>query len=191
MGSTGPSYGDQAAKIAGVIPTCLRMRGRFLARQVQPSNGTAPFLLCLFTTLQIDQDQVLNLYGQRWNIETDLRSLKSTLQLDQLSCTTPEMVAKELDMAMAAYNLVRAITCPAAERTGIPPRGYSFTRVRNIIEVFAPLVAAATDHQKARKYHDQMMHYVQQAILPKRRRKRPAYPRAVWGKGESFPRRKE
>jgi hypothetical protein len=173
------------------LPADACVRGRFLARQVQPSNGTAPFLLCLFTTLQIDQDQVLNLYGQRWNIETDLRSLKSTLQLDQLSCTTPEMVAKELDMAMAAYNLVRAITCLAAERTGIPPRGYSFTRVRNIIEVFAPLVAAATDHQEARKYHDQMMHYVQQAILPKRRRKRPAYPRAVWGKGESFPRRKE
>jgi hypothetical protein len=28
------------------------------------------------------------LYGQRWNIETDLRSLKSTLQLEQLSYVT-------------------------------------------------------------------------------------------------------
>jgi hypothetical protein len=173
------------------LPAQACVRGRLLLRQVQPSNGATPFLLCLFTTLQTDPEGILKLYGQRGNIETDLRSLKSTLQLDQLSCATPEMVAKELDLAMVAYNLVRAVTCLAAERSGIPPRSYSFSRVRNVIEVFAPLVAAAKDPQEARKYHDQMMYYVQQAILPKRRRKRPAYPRAVWGKGESFPRRKE
>ena len=76
---------------------------------------------------------MLKLYGQRWNIETDLRSLKSTLKLDQLSCSTPEMVAKELNLAMAAYNLVRAVTCLVAQRSGLPPRGFSFTRVRRII----------------------------------------------------------
>ena len=42
------------------------------------------------------------------------------------------MVAKELNMAMAAYNLVRAITYIAAERAGMGARGYSFTRVRNV-----------------------------------------------------------
>jgi DDE family transposase len=173
------------------LPVDARVRGRLLVRQVQPSNGAAPFLLCLFATMPADQDGILKVYGQRWNIETDLRSLKSTLQLDQLSCVTPEMVAKELDLAMAAYNLVRAVTCLAAERSGIPPRGYSFTRVRNVLEAFAPLLAGAKDPQEARKYQDQMMYYIQQAKLPKRRRKRPSYPRAVWGKGESFPRRKE
>lgn len=184
-----PSRDDRRAHPG--LPADACVHGRFIVRQVQPSNGTAPFLLCLFTTLQTDQDEVLKLYGQRWNIETDLRSLKSTLQLDQLSCTTPEMVAKELDLAMAAYNLVRAITCLAAERTGIPPRGYSFTRVRNVIEAFMPLVANAKDQQEAQKYFDQMMYYVEQAKLPKRKRKRPPYPRAVWGKGEAFPHRRE
>jgi len=172
------------------LPVQACVRGRLVVRPVQPSNGAAPFLLCLFTTLQTDQDGVLELYGQRWNIETDLRSLKSTLQLDQLSCATPEMVAKELDLATVAYNLVRAVTCLAAARSGTPPRSYSFTRVRNVIEAFAPLIATAKNPREARRYHDQMMHYVQQALLPKRRRKRPSYPRAVWGKGELFPRRK-
>ena len=165
--------------------------GRLLVCQVQPSSGAAPFLLWLFTTLPTAPNEILELYGQRWKIETDLRSLKSSLQLDQLSCTTPEMVAKELDLAVAAYNLVRAVTCVVAERTGIPPRGYSFTRVRNVIEAFTPLLAAAKDPQEAQRYADQMMYYVQQAKLPKRRRKRPPYPRAVWNKGDSFPRRKE
>jgi len=100
------------------------------------------------------------------------------------------MVAKELNMAMAAYNLVRAVACLAAERSGIPPRGYSFTRVRRAIEVFTPLVANANNQREAQTYFDLMMYYVGQAKLPKRRRKRPSYPRAVWGKGESFPSRK-
>jgi len=99
----------------------------------------------------------LKLYGQRWNVETDLRSLKSTLQLDQLTCTTPEMVAKELHMAMATYNLVRAVICLAAERSGIPPRGYSFTRVRNVIAAFTSLVATAKTKPEAQQYFDRRM----------------------------------
>jgi hypothetical protein len=31
------------------------------------------------------------------------------------------MVAKEIDMAMMAYNLVRAVTCLAAQKAGLPP----------------------------------------------------------------------
>jgi hypothetical protein len=172
------------------LPADACVKGRLIVRQVQPDNGAAPFLLALFTTLRIDQDEVLKLYGQRWNIETDLRSLKSTLQLEQLSCTAPEMVAKELNMAISAYNLVRAVTCLAAERSGIPPRGHSFTRVRRVIDAFTPLVATAKNKQEAQHYFDLMMYYVGQATLPKRQRKRPSYPRAVWGKGESFPSRK-
>jgi putative transposase len=167
------------------------VQGRLIARQVQPNNGAAPFLLYLFATLSATQDEVLTLYGQRWNIETDLRSLKSTLQLEQLSCTTPEMVAKELNLAMAAYNLVRAITYIAAERAGIPPRGYSFTRVRNVIKAFTPLVANASSPREAQKYFDRMMYYVGQAKLPQRKKHRPSYPRAVWGKPKSFPHRRD
>jgi len=162
-------------------------RGRLIARQVHPNPDAAPFLLYLFTALSVGSDEVLKLYGQRWNIETDLRSLKSTLALDQLSCTTPEMVAKELNLAMAAYNLIRAIACLAAERAGILPRQYSFTRVRNVVEAFTPLVATAKTPQEAQRYFDQMMYYVGQARLPQRKRKRPSYPRAVWGRGERFP----
>jgi hypothetical protein len=135
-------------------------------------------------------DEVLKLYGLRWNIETDLRSLKSTLQLEQLTCSTPEMVAKELNLAMAAYNLVRAVTCLASQQTGIPPRGYSFTRVRNVINAFTPLIVAAQNPREAQQHFDRMMYYVQQAKLPHRNRKRPSYPRAIWPRGESFPKRK-
>jgi hypothetical protein len=78
-----------------------------------------------------------------------------------------------------------------AGRAGKPPRGYSFTRVRNVVEAFTPLVANAKSPQEAQKYFDQMMYYVGQAKLPNSKKRRPSYPRAVWGKPKSFPRHRE
>jgi putative transposase len=169
------------------LPADAGVTGRLMIRQVQPDNGAAPLLLALFTTQLSSRAEVFELYGQRWAIETDLRTLKSTLQLDQLTCSTPDMVAKEIEMAMAAYNLVRAMIALASEQSGIPPRGYSFTKVRRILEAFAPVIAAAPNEQAARRIFDQMMIYVQQSRLPRRKRKRPAYPRAVWKRGGTFP----
>ena len=172
------------------LPADACVRGRLIVRQVKPDNGAEPFLLALFTSLSCDTEELLNFYGQRWKIETDLRTLKQELRLDQLTCSTPDMAAKEIEMSIAAYNLVRAVICLAAERSGLAPREYGFTKVRRIVRIFAPKVAAATDPQQAQRLIDQMMHYVQQAKLPRRPRKRPAYPREVWGKGAKFPNRK-
>jgi len=171
------------------LPSGAQLSGRLIVRQVQPDNGGAPFLLALFTSLADPQEQILQLYGQRWKIETDLRTLKSNLKLDQLTCLSVDMVAKELEMGMAAYNLVRAVTCQAAERSGVAPRGYSFTQVQRIVEKFSPVLAAARNSREAKRIFEQMMRCVQQAKLP-RRRKRPTYPRQVWGTGEKFPTRK-
>jgi hypothetical protein len=171
------------------LPEDACITGRLIVRRVQPDNAGKPFLLALFTTLELKGTEVLAIYGQRWKIETDLRTLKSTLWLDQLTCSTPDMVAKEIDTAIAAYNLVRAVTCLASEQSGVPPRGYSFTKVRRIVETFTPLVVAAPDPQQAKRAFDHMMHYVQQAKLPRRRRRRPTYPRQIWNRGDGYPKR--
>jgi hypothetical protein len=71
------------------LPAGACVTGRLIVRQVQPDNGARPFLLAVFTSLEIAEEEILALYGQRWNIETDLRTLKSTLRLDQLTCWTP------------------------------------------------------------------------------------------------------
>jgi len=166
------------------------VRGRLIVRQVQPSDGSAAFLLALFSTLESPSDESVRIYGQRWNIETDVRSLKGTLALEQLTCTTPEMVAKELDVAMLSYNLVRAITCVAAQEAGLPPRAFSFTGVRNVINAFAPLIAAAPDEPRRQQLWAKMMYYAGQARLPQRNPKRRSYPRAVWGRPQVYPKRR-
>jgi hypothetical protein len=99
------------------------------------------------------------------------------------------MVAKEIDVGMLACNLVRAVTCLAAQTAGLTPRSFGFTRVRNVINGFTPLIAAAKNQDEARKLFDKMMYYVGQAKLPRRTRKRPSYPRTVWGKPQTFPKR--
>ena len=172
------------------LPAEACVRGRLMVREVQPDNGADAFLLAIFTTLPSSQQEVFGLYGQRWAIETDLRTLKSTLCLDQLTCSTPDMVAKEIDMGIAAYNLVRAMIGLASQHSGIPPRGYSFTKVRRIVQTFAPALADAPNPQAAKRIFDQMMKYVQQSKLPRRKRKRPSYPREVWKRGATFPWRK-
>jgi hypothetical protein len=118
-----------------------------------------------------------------------LRSLKSTLELEQLTCTTPEMVAKEIDVGMPACNLVRAVICLAAQKAGLTPRSFGFTRARNVINAFTLLIAAAKNEDEARKLFDKMMYYAGQAKLPRRTRKRPSCPRTVWGKPQTFPKR--
>lgn len=173
------------------LPADACVPGRLLVREVQPPDGRAPLLLPFFTTLPSSVEEIYHLYGQRWLIETDLRTLKSTLRLDQLTCTTPDMVAKEIEMGIAAYNLVRALIGVASQQSGIPPRGYSFTRVRRILEVFGPALATAPDQQAAQRIMDQIMTYIQQSKLPRRKRKRPSYPREVWPKGATFPSRKK
>jgi len=181
-----PSREDRKAHPDLPVDACVK--GRLIVRQVQPDNGVAPFLLALFTTLPDPVREIQKLYGQRWNIETDLRTLKSQLRMEQLSCATPEMAAKEIEMGVAAYNLVRAVICLAAQESGLPPRDYSFTRAARIVESFASKISCAASEQEAQRHFDRMMYFLQQAKLP--RRKRKPYPRAAWGVGEKYPKHK-
>lgn len=161
--------------------------GRLIVRRVRPSNGAAPFLLALFTTLELPVAQILALYGQRWNIETDLRTLKKTLRLDQLTSTTVEMVEKEIEIGVAAYNLVRAMILVASRQSGAPPRSYSFTSVARIVQAYSHVIANAAHPAAAEGLFEQMVRHIQQSKHPSRRKRRPSYPRQVWQRGKYFP----
>jgi len=54
------------------------------------------------------------LYLRRWNVELDLRNIKTTLGMARLRCKTPEMVLKELWVYLLAYNLIRLLMAQAA-----------------------------------------------------------------------------
>jgi hypothetical protein len=66
------------------------------------------------------------LFIKRWNVELDLRNIKTTLGMERLSCKTPEMCRKELRVYMLAYNLIRLLMAEAAVQAGVLPRQLSF-----------------------------------------------------------------
>jgi hypothetical protein len=181
-----PSREDRRAHPEFPAGACVK--GRLIVRQVRPGNGDSPILLALFTTLQDAVEEVAGLYGQRWNIEVDLRTLKGELKLDQLTCTSVEMVAKEIDVAMLAYNLVRAVMWLAAGRAGLEPRAFSFIQVRNVLQAFLPRIMADPDTRSRQKRYEDMLYYLDQCKL--RPRKRAACPRAVWPKPKAYPARR-
>jgi hypothetical protein len=145
--------------------------------------------LYLFTTLDLPSDEIVRLYGLRWNVETDLRTIKKTIRLEMLRCKTPDMIAKELILAVSAYNLVRAVIQESARRTGLDPRQYSFTQVQDLINTWLPNLATITSERKRKAEFERMMKYVPQCRLYKRK-KRPSYPRTIWMRRRKFPTRK-
>jgi hypothetical protein len=146
-------------------------------------------LLYLFTTLELPVTEIVDMYGLRWNVETDLRSLKRTVGLHQLGSKSVDMVEKELLLAIAAYNLVRAVMCLAARRANIGPRQLSFSFVQTVVEAALPGLDHAASEAEYQQRLDRMLRHAAQGKLPNRSRQR-SFPRVVWGRGGHFPRRR-
>jgi hypothetical protein len=66
------------------------------------------------------------LFQQRWHVELDLRAIKTTLQMAELSCNTPQMNEKEVWVHFLAYNLIRLLMAQAAVTAVVHPRNLSF-----------------------------------------------------------------
>ena len=160
------------------------MTGRLLGLPGADPNQPEP--LYLFTTLTLPAEQLGDLYALRWNVETDLRSLKQTVHLQQLSARTPARLEKELLLAVAAYNLVRAVICLAAEKAQMPPRRLSFTNVYTLVETFSAELTSARHRRQWNALWDRIIDLATSYILPNRSKPR-SYPRAVWPKPKSFP----
>ena len=96
--------------------------------------------LTLVTTLieadQVSKKDLLALYHARWQIELDLRSIKTVMQMDVLRCKRPEMVKKEIAVHLLAYNLIRAVMAQAAFLGYVLPRQLSFKAALQLIRAF-------------------------------------------------------
>lgn len=80
-------------------------------------------LLCPKTT---HKSALKTLFQSRWQVDLDLRNIKSTLGMEQLSCQTPPMAIKEIWVHLLASNLLRMMMAQAALLTDWLPRQLSF-----------------------------------------------------------------
>jgi hypothetical protein len=161
--------------------------GRLIAWRV--GRGKKKSWLYLFTTLPVSAEQVVELYGKRWTVETDLRSLKQCVRLHRLQVKSVDIMQKELMAAVLAYNLVRAIMCMAARAAGLHPRQLSFTYAHNIVQDGIANVLDALSEPEQVQRLERIVALVARCKLP-HRKKRRAYPRAVWQRGRKYPERR-
>jgi hypothetical protein len=111
----------------------------------------------LLAPQQATKEDLGNLYRARWNNELDLRSIKSTMQMRELRCKTPELVRKEIWAHVLAYNLIRTVMAQAAATHGMEPRALSFKGALQTLEAFQPLLEYRTAQdpaQRLRLYQD-------------------------------------
>jgi hypothetical protein len=165
-------------------PADAGVAGRLIAWRV--GRGKHKQWLYLFTTTSLPAEEVVALYGLRWRIETDLRSLKQTVHLYRLHAHSTDTMEKELLIGVMAYNLVRAIMFEAAQRAQIDPRQLSFTYACNIVlDTYPDVLSARTAKQQQEKL-EWVIDLVARCRLPQRNKRR-SYPREVWGRGYRFP----
>ena len=102
---------------------------RELRRTVTGPAGN-PVTLTVVTTLTRPRDYppaaLLDLRKRRWDVETNIRHLKSTMRLEVLRCKTEQGVRKELVVFAIVYNLVRVAMLEAARRQDVPAARVSF-----------------------------------------------------------------
>jgi hypothetical protein len=143
-------------------------------------------MLFFFTTLDVKPKRILALYKLRWNIETDLRSLKRTVDLHQVTSKSQSMVEKEILMAVCAYNVVRAVQYLSASTAGLTPRQLSFSVAQDAVMAAWPYLQRASTQAEFHQEVRRLLLVVAQSKLPERSHRR-SYPREIWGRGGHFP----
>jgi hypothetical protein len=89
-------------------------------------TGGKTLVTTLLCSKHTDKAALRALYRDRWQVELDLRNIKTTLGMERLSCQTPEMARKEIWVYLLAYNLIRLMMAQAALLARRLPRQLSF-----------------------------------------------------------------
>jgi len=144
----------------------------------------------LVTTL-LDRDAyplhaLSELYVRRWEMELTLRHLKVTLQMDHLSCKTPENLAREIRLHLLMHNLVRRVMLEAARRHRPPLNRLSFAGALAAARRCGEALLQARSQRQRQELLDELFRSVAADLLPDRPGRRE--PRAVKRRPKPYPR---
>jgi len=167
------------------IPKSLTVR---VIKYYIPSPGYRTKYVILATTL-LDTEvypttEIMRLYGQRWEVELDLKHLKTTLGMDILRGKTPQMVRKEIYAHLLAYNLLRTLMWEAGTTHKVDPLRLSLQATRQHLDNFIPQLASASNKKRVQLYQT-LLKTIAHKLVPERpkrceprvRKRRPkAYP---------------
>ena len=133
----------------------------------------------LYPTLEL-----VKIYELRWDVELDLKHIKTTLGMDILRGKTPEMVRKEIYIHLLAYNLLRTVMWQAGTQKGVNPLRISLQGTRHHLNNFIPELKDATPIKREQLYQimlkliaHKLLPYRPARVEPRVRKRRPkSYP---------------
>ena len=95
-------------------------------------KGFRTINLFILTSLLDEKREIIEqIYLKRWNVELDIRNIKTTMNSEQLRSKTPEGAEKEFWVRILAYNLTRFIMVQSSKFTNTGPRKRSFKTALN------------------------------------------------------------
>jgi len=123
----------------------------------QPGCRTRRFTVTttLLDSKQFTREWITSVYGGRWAVELDIRSIKCSLGMDILRAKTPGMVRTELWSCLLAYNLIRQKILASALAEGRCPRSMSFAATMQMLATTWLLNAVIDAAEVLRQLHDE------------------------------------
>jgi hypothetical protein len=165
--------------------------GRLVVVRTQ-RRGFRTVTLFLFTTLAdtvaYPPERLLVLYGWRWQVELNFRTLKATMGLAQLEVKSADLAQKEFYAGLMAYNLVRGLMGVAARTVGCGPAALSFAGARAHLTATLSILWLSWLPGSIRwDQWQRLVEEVSRARLPRRKRPRASEPRAQCYAPRVFP----
>jgi hypothetical protein len=147
--------------------------------------------LHLFTTLTdaalYPAADLVELYGVRWHVELNLRHLKAQMGLGQMEVKSARMAIKQWYAGLLAYNLIRGVMLWSAAAAVVDPLTLSFAQSRRLVRETMRRWQRLAEPAVRQGLWEQLLEDVSATGPARRRKKRPAEPRAKYHVREMFP----
>lgn len=172
-----PEWMDEAEYAAW--PDTIRIREFKVAGHV--------YVTTFLNDKEYPKKELAKIYKRRWEIEINLKSIKETMNMDMLSCKTPDMVKKEIGIHFLAYNFIRVIIAEACKKHDALPWQVSFKGTIQLLSEFMPHFLNSTESMNKILYTELLRLIVKNKVGNRPGR---VEPRAVKQRPKPFPRLK-
>jgi len=125
------------------------------------------------------------LYYRRWAMELTLRNLKTTLQMEHLSCKNPANLEREIRMHFLMHNLVRRLMLETSRRHGVPLERVSFAGSLSAVLRYAEALLQARSKRVREQLYEELLRVLAEDLVPLRPGRRE--PRAIKRRPKPYP----
>ena len=118
-------------------------------------------------------------------MELTLRNIKTTLQMDRLSCKTPPNLEREIRMHFLVHNLVRLLMLQSARTYQVPLDRISFAGSLAAARRYAEALLQARSQRRRDQLRQELLRVLAADLVPDRPGRRE--PRAVKRRPKPYP----